>query len=109
MTIEDLCQRMAALGNPSRMEIYRLLVRAGRPGLSVASVQERVGIPASTLSHHLRRLVEVGLVLQERTGTTLLCSADFAVMEATFALFAAECCADEPETSRCDTSSGKCC
>ena len=90
MTVEDLCQRMAALGNQTRMEIYRVLVRAGSSGLPVSGVQERLGIPASTLSHHLRRLVDVGLARQERTGTTLVGSADYAVMESTFALFAAE-------------------
>ena len=86
-----------------------MLVRAGRPGLPVAGIQERVGIPASTLSHHLRRLVDVGLVRQERSGTTLVCSADYAVMESTFALFAAECCADESETCRGDVRAGDCC
>ncbi|MFT5735144.1 MAG: DNA-binding transcriptional ArsR family regulator [Planctomycetota bacterium] len=109
MTADDLCLRMAALGNSTRLETYRVLVRAGRQGLPVAGVQERVGIPASTLSHHLRRLVEVGLVRQERTGTTLVCSADFAVMESTFALFAAECCADELPTHGVEKGSTDCC
>ncbi len=100
---------MAALGSPIRLEIYRVLVRAGRPGLPVSGIQERVGIPASTLSHHLRRLVEVDLVRQERLGTTLVCSADYAVMESTFALFAAECCADELEPHGAKERSTDCC
>lgn len=86
--------RLAALGNETRLAIYRSLVRAGQNGLPVAGVQERLQIPASTLSHHLRRLVEVGLVTQEREGTTLHCTADFQVMSDTFALFQRECCAD---------------
>ena len=109
MTVDELCQRMAALGNTTRMEIYRVLVRAGRPGLSVSKVQERVGVPASTLSHHLRRLVDVGLARQERAGTTLVCSADYAVMESTFALFAAECCADETEICQSQARSKSSC
>ncbi len=96
---QDLCSRMAALGNATRLDIYRILVRAGHPGLPVAAIQAQLGIPGSTLSHHLRRLVEVGLVRQERTGTTLQCHADFTVMEATFALFAKECCVDETTSS----------
>ena len=101
----DLAQRMAALGNVTRLEIYRQLVRAGHAGLPVAGIQSRLDIPGSTLSHHLRRLIEVGLVAQERQATTLVCRADFAVMETTFALFAKECCVDE--TTR--TSSDPCC
>lgn len=99
---------MAALGNPTRLAVYRLLVRAGAPGLAVGAVQERVGVPPSTLSHHLRALRDVGLVRQERQGTTLLCQADFEVMRATFAWLEEECCADaapspsrKPRTTRC--------
>lgn len=91
---------MAALGNPTRLAVYRILVRAGAPGLPVSTVQERVGVPASTLSHHLRALREVGLVRQERQGTTLLCEADFEVMRATFAWLEQECCVD----AACDPS-----
>ena len=109
MTADDLCLRMAALGNSTRLEIYRVLVRAGLQGLPVAGIQDRMGIPASTLSHHLRRLVEVGLVRQERSGTTLTCSADFAVMESTFALFAAECCSDELPSQGAKEGSTDCC
>ncbi|TCT01809.1 TonB-dependent receptor-like protein [Aquabacter spiritensis] len=50
----------------TRLDLYRTLVRAGGAGLSVATLQEKHGIPASTLSHHLRRLIDTGLVTQER-------------------------------------------
>jgi DNA-binding transcriptional ArsR family regulator len=51
-------------------------------------------IPRSTLSFHLRRLVEVGLVEQERRGTTLICHADPGVMDATLGFLLRECCRD---------------
>ena len=104
----SIAPRLAALGNDTRLAIYRRLVRAGRHGLPVAGVQEALQIPASTLSHHLRRLVEVGLVVQVRESTTLRCFADFTVMEATFALFAKECCADDA-TDPCGPSGTHCC
>jgi DNA-binding transcriptional ArsR family regulator len=58
------------LGNPTRLKIYRILVRAGEEGMAVGRLQERLDIAASTLSHHLKALVAVGLVTQTREGTT---------------------------------------
>ncbi|MEE9392309.1 MAG: helix-turn-helix domain-containing protein [Planctomycetota bacterium] len=101
MSMEQIADRLAALGNATRIEIYRLLVRAGHTGLPVAGLQTQLGIPASTLSHHLRKLLEVDLVTQVRSGTTLMCHADFSVMEACFSLFIDECCADETKTQAC--------
>ena len=92
MTLEETAKRMAALGNETRLSIYRLLVRAGERGLPVTSVQQRLGVPASTLSHHLHKLIEVDLVRQERRGTSLICRADYTIMEQTFHFFASECC-----------------
>lgn len=94
MDIERTATRLQALGNASRLAIYRTLVRAGRAGLSVGAVQERTNIPASTLSHHLRTLIVAGLVHQQRQGTTLRCSIDTEAMRATLGDLMAECCAD---------------
>lgn len=95
MTLEEISKRMAALGNETRLSIYRLLVRAGESGLPVTSVQKRLGVPASTLSHHLHKLIEVDLVRQERRGTSLICRADYTIMEQSFHFFASECCVDD--------------
>lgn len=86
--------RLAALGNPTRLRIYRLLVRAGEAGLAVGGIQERLGIPGSTLSHHCKALIAAGLVQQERAGTSLICRANYPVMHGLVAFLAAECCAD---------------
>lgn len=64
---------LAELGNGTRLTIFRLLVHAGPEGLAVGDIQSRLGIPWSTLSHHIARLVRVGLVEQVRDGRTLLC------------------------------------
>lgn len=92
--LETAAARLEALGNPSRLRIFRTLVRAGDPGLSVGQIQEKLGLPASTLSHHLHRLLIAGLVTQERAGTTLICRADFAVMQGLIGYLADECCKD---------------
>lgn len=95
MNIEIASRQLEALGNATRLTLYRTLVRAGRAGLSVGQVQERLGMPASTLSHHLKRLIDRGLVRQERAGTSLICHAEYPAMEALLGFLADECCADE--------------
>ncbi len=86
--------RLEALGHVTRLAIYRALVRAGNEGLAVGDVQGKVGVPLSTVSHHLRKLVLVGLVSQERRGTNLICRADFKALEGTLGALVRECCAD---------------
>ena len=97
MKLEDAAARLEALGNPTRLRIYRTLVRAGRVGLPVGRLQDRLKIPASTLSHHLKNLVAVGLVTQVREATTLVCHAEYDTMNGLVEFLVAECCADETE------------
>jgi DNA-binding transcriptional ArsR family regulator len=94
MKTDEAAARLEALGNPTRLKIYRMLVRAGDPGLSVGKLQSRLSIPASTLSHHLKTLIIVGLVSQEREATTLICRANYPVMRGLVEFLVAECCTD---------------
>jgi DNA-binding transcriptional ArsR family regulator len=102
MDITQIASRLEALGNPTRLEVYRHLVRAGPDGLAVGDVQERTGVPRSTLSHHLHKLIAVDLVSQERQGTTLICRANLDVMHTTMGFLERECCADA--SRRCDAA-----
>lgn len=97
--IEDSAARLEALGNPTRLGVFRLLVRAGDDGLPVGQLQRRLNIAPSTLSHHLRALITVDLVSQERQGTTLMCRANYKVMASLISFLADECCADVPSGS----------
>jgi len=94
MKIDEAAARLEALGNPTRLKIYRMLVRAGDPGLSVGKLQGRLSIPGSTLSHHLKTLIIVGLVSQEREATTLICRANYPVMRGLVEFLVAECCTE---------------
>ncbi|MBB2974241.1 metalloregulator ArsR/SmtB family transcription factor [Mesorhizobium sp. RMAD-H1] len=94
MKLENAASQLEALGNPIRLQLYRVLVRAGSEGLPVGSIQEKLGIPASTLSHHIKRLVDTGLVFQERQATTLICTAHYPAMQALIGYLADACCAD---------------
>ncbi|HXF55158.1 MAG TPA: metalloregulator ArsR/SmtB family transcription factor [Hyphomicrobiaceae bacterium] len=107
MKLDDAAARLEALGNPTRLRVYRLLVRAGDAGMTVGKLQERLNIAASTLSHHLKTLVTVGLVTQQRESTTLICRANYPVMHALIGFLSDECCADSacaPLPARASTS-----
>jgi len=68
-----------------------MLVQAGKQGLPVARLQSAFGMPASSFSHHLKRLVEAGLLRQVRSGTKLICHAEAAPMDELIAYLSAEC------------------
>jgi len=92
--LDRAARRLAALGQETRLSIYRNLIRGMPEGCSVGELQNKVGIPHSTLSFHLKKLIDVGLVTQERKGTVLTCRADFQAMDQTLGFLARECCAD---------------
>lgn len=97
MKLDDAAAHLEALGNPTRLKIYRALVRAGDAGLAVGRLQEKLKIAPSTLSHHIKTLVVVGLVNQVRDSTTLTCHANYDVMRGLVDFLVAECCADAAE------------
>jgi ArsR family transcriptional regulator, arsenate/arsenite/antimonite-responsive transcriptional repressor len=94
MKLEKAAKQLEALGNPTRLQVYRSLVRAGDDGLPVGRLQEKLGIAASTLSHHLHRLILTGLVTQERQVTTLICRANYPAMDILVGFLVDECCID---------------
>ncbi len=83
---------LEALGQPTRLDVFRLLVRAGEPGLPFGDIQEQTGVPASTLSHHLATLARCGLVRQARQGRQNYSAAAFETMHALLGFLTAECC-----------------
>jgi len=100
MKTDDAAARLEALGNPTRLQIYKVLVRAGRAGISVGKLQTKLELAASTLSHHLKSLLIVDLISQERQSTTLICRANYEVMHGLVDFLVAECCADAPALRR---------
>jgi DNA-binding transcriptional ArsR family regulator len=97
MKLDDAAARLEALGNPTRLKIYRALVRAGDVGLPVGRLQDKLKIAPSTLSHHIKTLMMVGLVNQVRDATTLVCHANYDVMRGLVDFLVAECCTDTAE------------
>lgn len=92
MTPDLAAKRLAELGNVTRLAIFRLLVRAGHDGMAISGIRERQGIPLSTLSFHLRGLVQAGLVDQEKVGRTVICRAVYPALDAVLGYLKEECC-----------------
>lgn len=82
----------SALGNQTRLAVFRVLVRAGAEGLSIGDIHQELGVPLSTLAHHLSALVSAGLVRQEKLGRTVVCRADYGSMHALIAYLTQNCC-----------------
>lgn len=83
---------LAELGNLTRLDIYRLLIRAGPGGLAIGEIQTRLGLAASTLAFHLRGLVTTGLVAQEKIGREVKCRAQYHRVESVIAFLREHCC-----------------
>ena len=84
--------RFKALGHPLRLSILRLIVQGPEEGTPAGEIQTQVGIPASTLSHHLSCLAETELVQVEREGTFLRYRADFRTLRALTDFLWKGCC-----------------
>ena len=83
---------LAALGNATRLRLFRLLVQAGHDGLNVSDLQQLLNQPASTLAHHLAKLTQAGLVQQRRNGREVICTADFEQMNGLVTYLTDQCC-----------------
>ena len=104
MQEERAAQGFAALGNPSRLRIFRLLVQAGADGVPVGTIHSHLGIPLSTLAHHLSMLAKAGLVRQQRAGREVLCRAGYSEMNGLIAYLTDNCCAGLPPEARATAS-----
>ena len=82
----------AAIGTEVRLQILRLLLTAHPDGMVVGEIQSELGIPASTLSHHLDKLKNEGLASMQRESTFLRYTANTAALEELLGFLFAECC-----------------
>ncbi|MDH3235733.1 MAG: metalloregulator ArsR/SmtB family transcription factor [Alphaproteobacteria bacterium] len=89
---EEAARGLAALGNRTRLRLFKLLVQAGPEGLNVGDLQRHLGVPASTLAHHLATLVRADLISQSRQGREVISSANYQSMNALAAYLTDQCC-----------------
>lgn len=89
---QHIVRGLAALGNTTRLRLFRLLVQAGHDGLNVGELQRLLEQPASTLAHHLGKLAQAGLIVQARHGREVICTADYERMNSLLAYLTDQCC-----------------
>lgn len=90
--LADIARALESIGSPTRLAIYRLLVKAGPDGLAVGEIQSRLDIAASTLSHHVSHLIQNQLITQVREGRVLRCLPNYQRMNQVLAFLTDECC-----------------
>jgi len=91
----EVVRSLAALAQPLRLQVFRALVVTGQAGLTPGRLQEALGIPAATLSFHLKELAQAGLVTQERSSRNLIYRAAYVRMNALLAYLTENCCQGE--------------
>ncbi len=90
--LERHAAQLAALGHPVRLKVLRYVVQAGDGGAAAGDVQRHVDLAASTLSHHLKRLVDAGLLTTRPKGTYHYYAADYRALEAVTDYLWEDCC-----------------
>lgn len=94
---------LAALAQVMRLRVFRALVGAGPQGLTPSALSATLGVPASTLSFHLKELMHSGLVSQERDGRHLIYRPSIEQMNDLMAYLAAHCCQGS-DAGNCEVS-----
>lgn len=92
MEKEAVISALAALAHETRLDVFRLLVRAGPVGVPAGEVAEALGIAPATLSFHLKELRNAGLVVAERQGRSIRYAPDFGSMSALVGYLGENCC-----------------
>jgi ArsR family transcriptional regulator, arsenate/arsenite/antimonite-responsive transcriptional repressor len=88
---------LAALAQPTRLAIFRLLVKHEPVGITAGVIAETIGAPHNTLSSHLAILVRAGLLRSSREGRTIIYRSDVEGMRSVIAFLVNDCCDGHPE------------
>lgn len=92
MKSNDVIESLAALAQESRLALFRLLVKRGPEGYTPTQLTEKLGVPAPTLSFHLKELQRAGLIKARREGRFLFYSPDFPHMNQLLEFLTENCC-----------------
>ena len=92
MEIATAVTSLIALAQGTRLSVFRLLVEAGPQGINAGAIAETVGVPAATLSFHLKELLRAGLVVSRQEGRFIYYSANFTAMDDLIAYLTDNCC-----------------
>ena len=95
MEEQDVVRSLGALAQSARLRVFRALVVHGPQGLTPGALADSLGVPASTLSFHLKELMHAGLISQQRDSRNLIYRASFERMDALLGYLSQNCCQGE--------------
>jgi len=97
MKKDDAIKRLAALAQDSRLDVFRLLVKAGPDGMAAGDIARKLGFPANTLSAQLLLLSNAGLVRARREGRSIIYAVQFEAMTELLVYLTEDCCGGNAE------------
>jgi DNA-binding transcriptional ArsR family regulator len=92
MNAKQIVSALSALGQETRLEVFRLLVQRGPDGLPAGAIAQAFDLPPSSLTFHLQQLTHAGLITQRRLSRQLIYAADFAAMNTIMSYLTENCC-----------------
>lgn len=102
MNIDSASLGFAAVGSAPRLQVLTLLVRTGDAGLTTGDIQQKLDIPASTLTHHLKHLADGNVIKQIKQGRAMLNIANYDHLHLLAEFLLKECCLDAPNNTELD-------
>jgi ArsR family transcriptional regulator, arsenate/arsenite/antimonite-responsive transcriptional repressor len=110
MDIKSAVTQLSSIAQEARLEIFRLLVQAGIEGLPAGSIGEKLKIPPSTLSFHLKELSNAGLIDSRQVSRFIYYTANYAAMNGLLTYLTENCCAGItaccPDVTNCNPAQG---
>lgn len=94
MKTNDAVKALGALAQDSRLDVFRLLVRKGQPGMAAGELSDHFGLPPATMSFHLKELTNAGLITSRRESRSIIYSANYAHMQKLLNFLLENCCAE---------------
>jgi DNA-binding transcriptional ArsR family regulator len=100
MELKDAVAALNALGQESRLRVFRLLIRRGPEGMSAGHIAQQLRVPANTMSSHLAVLSRAGLVASRKQGRSVIYAVDLDGTRKLLAFLVEDCCRGKPEVCR---------
>src|ERR1700743_1153246 len=97
METQDAVKRLSALAQDARLDVFRLLVKAGPEGMAAGEIARTLGTAANTLSAQLLILSNAGLIRARRDGRSIIYAADFDAMSGLLVFLTEDCCGGRPK------------
>lgn len=105
----NVISALGALAQESRLDIFRLLVEKGPDGIMMGAIGEALDLPHATLSFHLDKLRQSGLIESEKQGRATIYRAQYDVLVGTIQYLTENCCKESDMTCRIEITEKTCC